>query len=268
MAGKKLQTVLLAEVSGRDEFVRAAGPVLGWNGISDCIDRLQRTARSSGGRVVKVIGSELMMLFETPDAAAGAASRMHEAVNALPSVSGTRLSVRVGYHAGPVVEGNNDLVGDTVNLVAALLRQTQAGQTMTTPQTAQLLNQESRAYSGQVYSAALAGGKCAHRMLRLSFGSESAICGPDREAVVVGRHPECGLVTATAFASRRHCTVLLGPDGFKIRDHSSYGTFVTNEGGEEIELSNGQEAPLAARGRVSLGCARVFAPRLLEFSGE
>jgi hypothetical protein len=43
---------------------------------------------------------------------------------------------------------------------------------------------------------------------------------------------------------------------------------VTNEGGEEIELSNGQEAPLAARGRVSLGCARVFAPRLLEFSGE
>lgn len=273
MVGKKLKTVLLAEVSGRDEFVRAAGPVLGWNGISDCIDRLQRTGRSSGGRVVKVIGSELTMLFDNPDAAAGAATRMHEAVNALPSVSGTRLSVKVGYHAGPVVEGNDDLLGDTVNMVAALLRQAAAGQTMTTPQTAELLDDQSRFYSGQVYSVPLTVDSKrerprAQRMLRLSFGSESATCGPDNEAIVLGRHPGCGLVTATAFASRRHCTVLFGPDGFRIRDHSSYGTFLTNEGGEEIELLNRQEAPLATRGWISLGCSRLFASRLLEFTGE
>jgi len=273
MAGKRLTTVLFAEVSGRDEFVRAAGPVMGWNGISDCIDRLQRTARSSGGRVVKVIGSELMMVFETPDAAAGAASRMHAAVNALPPVSGTRLSVKVGYHAGPVVEGNDDLLGDTVKLVAALMRQARAGQTMTTPQTAQLLNHQSRSYSGQVYAAPLAAGgnresPRAKRMLRLSYGSESAICGLDNEAVVVGRDPGCGLVTATAFASRRHCTIFLRPDGLTIRDHSSYGTFLTNEGGDEIELLNGQEAPLATHGCVSPGCARAFASRLLEFTGQ
>ena len=273
MAGKRLRTVLFAEVSGRDEFVRAAGPVMGWNGISDCIDRLQRTARSSGGRVVKVIGSELMMLFDSPDAAAGAASKMHAAVNALPSVSGTRLSVKVGYHAGPVVEGNDDLLGDTVKLVAALLRQARAGQTMTTHQTAQLLNNQSRSYSGQVCAVPLAAGGSrerprAQRTLRLSYGSESAICGLDNEAVVVGRNPSCGLVTATAFASRRHCTILLGRDGFKIRDHSTYGTFLTNEGGEEIELLNGQEAPLATHGWVSLGCSRAFASRLLEFTGH
>ena len=271
MAGKKLKTVLFAEVSGKDEYVRAAGFVMGWNGISDCVDRLQKTARSSGGRVVKVIGSELMMLFDTPDAAAGAASRMHAAVNGLPSVSGTRLSVKVGYHAGPVIEGNDDLLGDTVKLVAALLRQAQAGQTVTTPQTAQLLNKQSRSYSGQVCSAPLAGGKRegprAQRMLRLSYGNESAMCGLDDKAVVVGRDPGCGLVTATAFASRRHCTVLLGPDGLKIRDHSSYGTFLTNEGGEEVKLLNGQEAPLATHGWVSLGCSRAFASRLLEFTG-
>jgi len=299
VAGKRLKTVLFAEVSGRDEFVRAAGPVMGWNGISDCVDRLQRTARSSGGRVVKVIGSELMMLFESPDAAAGAASRMHAAVNALPSVSGTRLSVKVGYHAGPVVEGNDDLLGDTVKLVAALLRQAQAGQTLTTHQTAQLLNDQSRSYSGQVYAPSLAAGgnrerpramparsysgqahaaplaaggnreqPRAQRMLRLSYGSESVTCGLDNQAVVVGRDPTCQLVTATAFASRRHCSILLRPDGFKILDHSSNGTFLTNEGGEEIELLNGQEAPLARRGWVSLGCSRAFAIRLLEFTGH
>jgi adenylate cyclase len=301
MRGKRLTTVLFAEVSGRDEFVRAAGPVMGWNGISDCVDRLQRTARSSGGRVVKVIGSELMMLFESPDAAADAASRMHAAVNELPPVSGTRLSVKVGYHAGPVIEGNDDLLGDTVKLVAALMRQARAGQTMTTPQTAQLLKHRPDAYSGKVCAAPLAAGGNREqprgqnpslfgrngsqettlepvarrpgdlgsrpRMLRLSYGSESAKCGLGNEAVVVGRDPSCGLVTATAFASRRHCTILLGPDGFRIRDHSTYGTFLTNENGEEIELRNGQEVPLATRGSVSLGCSRWFASRLLEFTG-
>jgi adenylate cyclase len=271
MTGKRLKTVLFAEVSGRDEFVRAAGPVIGWNGISDCIDRLQRTARSSGGRVVKVIGSEMMMLFDSPDAAAGAASKMHAAVNALPSVSGTRLSIKVGYHAGPVIEGSDDLLGDTVKLVAALLRQARAGETMTTPQTAQLLNKESRSYSGQVSAAPRAASSNRERphaqRMRLNYGSESATCGVDNQAVVVGRDPGCGLVTATAFASRRHCTVLLTPDGFKIRDHSTYGTFLTNEDGEETELLNGQEALLGTRGSVSLGCSRLFASRLLEFTG-
>ena len=229
MRGKRLTTVLFAEVSGRDEFVRAAGPVMGWNGISDCVDRLQRTARSSGGKVVKVIGSELMMLFESPDAAADAASRMHAAVSELPPVSGTRLSVKVGYHAGPVIEGNDDLLGDTVKLVAALMRQARAGQTMTTPQTAQLLKHRPDAYSGKASAAPLASGGNREqprgqspslpdqrlgrnysqeatlepvarrpgdlgsrpRILRLSYGSESAKCGLGNEAVVVGRDPAC-----------------------------------------------------------------------------
>jgi adenylate cyclase len=272
MAAKRLTTVLFAEVGGRDEFVRAAGTVAGWNGISDCVERLHRTARSAGGRVVKVIGSELMMVFNTPDAAADAASKMHAAVNALPPVSGTRLSVKVGYHAGPVIEGNDDLLGDTVKLVAALMRQAKAGQTMTTHETAQLLNDESRSFSGQVYAIPLAtGGRQrprAQRVLRLNYGSESAICGPDNEVVVVGRDPSCGLVTASALASRRHCTVLLRPDGLKIRDHSSNGTYLTNEGGGEIVLLDGQEAPLATHGWVSLGCSRSLASRLLEFTGH
>ncbi len=263
MAAKRLKTVLFAEVSGRDEYVQATGRVLGWNGISDCVSSLQRTARSSGGKVVKVIGSELMMLFESPDAAADAAAKMHAAVNALPAVRGAKLSVKVGYHAGPVIEGSDDLLGDTVKQVAALLRQARAGETITTPQTAQLLN---RAYPGQISAAPGARAARAMRALRLSYGSETAICSVENRAVVVGRDPSCGLVTATAFASRRHCTIFVAPDGLKIRDHSSFGTFLANEGAEEIHLLNGQEAALGTRGWISPGCARAFAARLVEFS--
>jgi adenylate cyclase len=273
------RTVLFAEVSGRDEFLRVAGPVMGWNGISDCIDRVQRTARSSGGRVVKVVGSELMMLFDNPDAAAGAASRMHAAVGELPSVAGTRLSIKIGYHAGPVTEGNNDLLGDTVQLVSGLLRQARAGQTMTTPQTAKLLSSPPRPDAAPARATLAPAGERERqapqqsvtpraRRMRLSYGSQSVICSPDNVVIVVGRDPSCGLVAATTFASRRHCTITLLRDGFRISDHSSNGTFVTNEGGDEIELRNGEEARLAAHGWVSLGCTSVFASRLLEFTAE
>jgi len=105
-------------------------------------------------------------------------------------------------------------------------------------------------------------------MLRLTYGSESATCGPDNRIVLVGRDPACALVTPTAFASRRHCTIFLAADGLKVRDHSSLGTFLTNEGSEEIQLANRQEVALGTHGWISLGCARAFASRLLEFTGE
>ena len=265
MPAKRLKTVLFAEVSGRDEYVRAAGRVIGWNGISDCVNSLQQTARSSGGKIVKVIGAELMMLFESPDAAANAASKMHAAVNALPAVGGARLSVKVGYHAGPVIEGIDDLLGDTVKQVAALLRQARAGETITTPQTARLLN---ASHSGHVSVPGSSRNASAQRMLRLIYGGEAATCGVDNRILLVGRDPSCGLITATAFASRRHCTIFLAADGLKVRDHSSLGTFVTNEGSEEIQLANGEEAALGTHGWISLGCARAFASRLVEFTGQ
>jgi len=38
--------------------------------ISNCIEPLRKAAESAGGRVVKLVGDEVMVLFATPDAAA------------------------------------------------------------------------------------------------------------------------------------------------------------------------------------------------------
>jgi class 3 adenylate cyclase len=287
MGANKQATVLFAKVSGGDELSLAAGTTAGLTGISRCISRIRRTAEASGGRVVKVFGSEVMMVFDSPDKAAGAASRMHTAVDALPPVAGTKLAVKVGYHAGPVVEAGDDLLGDTVKLAAALVHQARRGQTMTTQQTAEMLSKSSRAYSTQVYAVPLAGNAAktglsrspshaqvrlylprATSMLRLNYGREVAVCWRENETVVVGRNRGCGLVIAHSFASRRHCTIRLREDGFTIRDHSSNGTYLTNEGTEEILLRNGDEAPLATHGWVGFGRSRTLVSNVLEFTGH
>ena len=104
-------------------------------------------------------------------------------------------------------------------------------------------------------------------MLRLNYGSDVAICWHENKVVVVGRERGCGLVVPGLLVSRLHCTIRLGQDGFTLLDHSSNGTYLTNEGAEEIVLQQ-SEAPLAAHGWVAFGLPRTEASEVLEFTGH
>jgi adenylate cyclase len=285
MGAKTQTTVLFAEVSGGAEVLEAAGSIAGTYAISDCIDRIRKAAERSGGKFVRVIGNEVMLLFETPDGAAGAATKLHATVNALPPVAGTKLAVQVGFHSGPVYQSGDDVLGDTVKLAAALVHQAQRGQTITSHQTAQLLGTSFRASPTQLVTVPLpqnpqdaldeispqrglrAYMPRATTTLHLKYGSDVVICWRENEAVVIGRDRGCGLVIHNGLASRRHCTIQLRPEGFALRDHSSNGTYVTNEGSEEV-LVWGNESPLAAHGWLSFGNSRRLATVVLEFFGQ
>src|SRR5438093_1429104 len=99
-------TVLFADVSGA--------------AISNCIEPLRKAAESAGGRVVKLVGDEVMVLFATPDAAAKAAVKMHQCIESLPAAAGDEPALRVAFHSGPVIQVDKDVLGDTVKLAARL----------------------------------------------------------------------------------------------------------------------------------------------------
>ncbi len=127
--------MLFADVSGSTRLYETAGDAAALDAIGRCIERLSQAAESTGGRVLKTMGDEVMVLFPTPDAAASAASEMHAAVDTLPPVNGTKLGVRIGFHSGPVIQRDNDVFGDTVNLAARLVEQAQKGQIITSHET-------------------------------------------------------------------------------------------------------------------------------------
>src|SRR5438876_4590531 len=133
----RLTTVLFADVSGSTSLYETEGDVAALDAIGLCIGRLSQAAESTGGRVLKTMGDEVMVLFPTPDAAANGASEMHAAVATLPPVNGTKLGVRIGFHSGPAIQRDNDVFGDTVNLAARLVDQAQKGQIVTSRETAQ-----------------------------------------------------------------------------------------------------------------------------------
>jgi len=269
-------TVLFADVSGA--------------AISHCIEPLRKAAESAGGRVVKLVGDEVMVLFASPDAAAKAAVKMHQCIEALPAAAGDEPALRVAFHSGPVIQVDKDVLGDTVKLAARLVAQAQRGQTLTSGQTAAQLSTGLRPFSRDLQRVALtdrsetirlceilktslsgaarAQEKKAKTMVRLAYADQVVVCSRENHPrIVIGRAKACDLVIADKLASRQHCTLEARDDEFFLLDHSTNGTYVTVEGEHEI-LLNGEGLALATHGWIAFGHPHGGAAGAVEFVGS
>src|SRR6266850_184256 len=214
-------TVLFADMSGSTKLYDSVGDTAAFEAIGACIDRLRQSAEADGGRVVKTMGDEVMVLFPSPDAAASAATRMHTAIESLPVVGNNKLALRIGFHTGPVVQQNNDIFGDTVNIASRLADQAVRGQILTSRETAALLSGFIRNWTRPLYSIQIRGKaeevpiceivwhqspdvteaigssvarKPAPVTLRLQYNGQEAVRRRGQDAIMIGRGPDCELV--------------------------------------------------------------------------
>src|SRR2546427_9530394 len=132
MEDSRQSTVLFADVSGSTQLYQVAGDTTAHGAISGCLELMRKAVEAARGRVVKTIGDEVMALFPSADAAVAAAATMLGAVDALPAVGGSKLGLRVGLQAGPVIQHGEDVFGDTVNLASRLVEQAIKGEIITT----------------------------------------------------------------------------------------------------------------------------------------
>jgi len=235
-----------------------------------------------------------MALFSNPDAAASAAARMQVAIESLPAVGDIKLGVRIGFHAGPVIQRNNDIYGDTVNVAHQLHEQAKRGQVLTSDDTASLLTQLLRNSTRLLYSVPVKGkaedvALCelvwrqspdttdlATAMsvlrtplvrLRLRYLGRDIARRRGGDSLMIGRDAACELVVADTKASRQHCTIERRQDRFVLRDHSTNGTFVTVVDETEIVLQR-EEFPLRKHGWIAFGQPRASTSDLVEYFCE
>jgi adenylate cyclase len=278
-------TVLFADVSGSTKLIETAGDALALKTIAHCVQRLKRAAEVAGGQVVKTRGDEVMVLFDTPDAAAKAAVTMHATIDALAPVGDTKLGVHVGFHTGPLVQRDHDLVGDTVRLAAKLLEEAHKGQTLTSQQTAARLSPTLQPLSRELRSLPLAGTGAGMRLCEIVSGVESGTqalerpaalvrlkyrdrvieCSRDNRSVMIGREYHCGLVVMDAMASRKHCTIELRGERYVLQDHSTNGTYVTM-GSDKAVLLKGEDLTLRRYGFIGFSDVRYASSEVVEFS--
>src|SRR2546427_5698851 len=270
-------TGLFADVSGSTRLIETAGDAVALKAIARCIERLRTAAESTGGQVVKTIGDEVMVLFPTPDAAVEAAAKMHASINALPAGGDTKLRVHVGFHSGPVIQVEKDVLGDTVKLAAKLVEQAQKGQTITSQQTAALLSPALKPYSHElrelavreqgdgVWLCEIVSQAASTAIVRLTYRDQAVECTREHPSVVIGREYGCGVLVADRTASRKHCTIELRGGQFVVQDHSTNGTYVTIDS-EKSVLLKGDDLALRRFGWIGFSDVRYAGSGVVQFS--
>jgi adenylate cyclase len=119
--------VLFADLAGFTALTEAHGD-LDAADVATRFSALARAALVGDGRIVKTIGDAVMVVASEPRHAAEAALTLLRAVEREPAFP----TVRIGLHAGTVVERDGDVFGTTVNVAARLAAHAHAGELLTT----------------------------------------------------------------------------------------------------------------------------------------
>ena len=283
--------MLFADLIGAQELYATAGDGPAQEAIARGLEKLRQAATDCGAQVLKRIGSRLMVLAASADAAASAAVAMHEAARGFPATAGSAsLGLGVGFHFGPVIrDQNDDVFGDTVNLAARLVEQAARGQILFAAETANELGATYRRFMRSLYALPLKGRaedvslcelvwrsdepqtflpfaapKPREARLTLRFHGEVVELRDGAESLTIGRGSDCGLVVNHEQASRHHCTIRQRGDHFVLADRSSNGTYVTLEGEGETRLER-DELILRKRGWIAIGGRRGSGVEAVEF---
>lgn len=288
------RAVLFVDICDSTRLYDTLGDAVAAKAVATFLEALRGRVEEASGRVIQRVGDELMCLFETADAALGAARILQDWVSLQETAGQPALAIRVGCHFGPVIEDSGDLFGDSVNVAARAAAMATAGRVFTTQDTVATLSGPLRDKvrvlgrftirgkrkdltiyellwrDDDLYTVVGTQSDIEPRPARLMLkyaGREIHLDGGEPISFLLGRDAACDIVIADEKASRRHARIETRSGKFVLIDQSVNGTYVSI-GDEETRLLR-EELILYAHGQISLG-RRADSPgrRFVEFACE
>jgi adenylate cyclase len=274
--------VLFADVSDSTRLYEAIGDTAAFSNVREVVGLLKGITEAFNGRVVKTIGDGLMCTFPDADGCASAAGEMHRQIAQRPPLkNGKQLTIRVGFHYGPVIEDGNDVFGDSVNVAARMAGLALPGQAITDAETAAAMSSSLRDTMRQINAMPVKGkaeeievhelmwqtsvdrtvipGRMAAPSVpsRPSSGPKMKVLYRGREIIArdtifLGRDDSNTIFIMDPMASRRHAKIELRAGKFVLIDQSSNGTFVIFGANAEMHLRR-EEVILHGNGRIAFG---------------
>jgi hypothetical protein len=267
--------VLFADVAGSTRLYEQLGDVEALAAIGRCLSLAENVARSYGGRLIKTIGDEAMIVFGAADQATEAAGEIQGKMADLPRMAPRDL-FRVGIHCGAARSGwrcfwrfgerrrtHGRACQERAGHPLRRGRRRAFAMAAPAPPRSGRSDREGQGKGHPDLRVALAGfdGRrdhdgdalaAARGPAELKHGARE-ICLDERTlSLTLGRDPQSDLVIADRMASRLHGRIERRRDKFVLVDQSSNGTYVTIEGEREIQLRR-EEMMLRGRGHMSFG---------------
>ena len=299
-AAEKKLSILFADVVGSTQLYESLGDARARETVQQCLQVMKQATENFGGTVIKTMGDEVMSTFPSADDALNAANQMQQRISNTVRIDaqGTHAAIRIGCHYGAVQLEERDISGVAVHTANSMTSQAKAGQILTTTAVVEQLSPQWKALVRQIDVSTPKGQSDevavfevlwqpeeatnmlpsidpGHRTparasrLCLRFRDQEVIVGDKgKVTVTMGRADENDVVIKGNLISRIHARVDAARNRFVLVDESTNGTFIQQDGKEEIYLRR-DSAVLTGSGVISMG--RVAArgtPLAIEYSVE
>ncbi len=269
--------VVFSDIVGSSQLYTTLGNARAKQKIDTAIGTMSETVAAYGGETIKTIGDEIMFCHEKPEVACQIAVEMNLALNK------QHFYLRTGIAFGPVIRDRNDLYGDTVNNSAFLAKTAIASQILIDPGCYQSLGLVKRqcdffdrlALKGQdtqsevyrlnweanntttmdatvVTDRAITTDGQAGRSLVVEYQDERFEVSQSDKLCIGRDQGKVAIFVHHKNASRNHCSLMFHRGKFILQDHSTNGTYVVQEGQEEVFLKR-EATTLLANGKISIG---------------
>ena len=282
-----MTTVVFADLVGSTSMFERLGDETASRFVTQLIGVLSQTFEQHRGRVVKLLGDGLFVVFPNEGDALAACVSIQKRLQekpVRPGGSGTPVQFQMGMESGEVVEIDGDCFGDTVNSAARLADLAGAAQILTTEnvwgallpvQKAMLRSMgpmylRGRAEASHVYrvewqtgrdeDATMAGrsmfSKQREAFLDLVSGEQTVRLDAKSSKISVGRAADAALTLNDPRVSRMHATLEWRGGHFILTDASSFGTWVYVGNQSEAVVLRRTECFLVGSGLIVPGCER------------
>ena len=282
-----MTTVVFADLVGSTGIFERLGDETAGRFVTQLTGALSKTFEQHSGRVVKLLGDGLFVVFPAESDALTACVAIQKRLQEKPvraGGSGSPVQMQMGIEAGDVVEIDGDCYGDAVNSAARLADLAGAEQILTTQrvrdalapvQQVQLRSLGPMYLRGKsevtdVFRVEWQGGRDADatvmglsmqkagkdNYLELSTLGRTLRLAARGEKLTLGRASAASLSLNDPRVSREHATVDWRGGHFVLSDTSSFGTWVYMGNQSAPVVLRRTECYLVGQGQMVLGCER------------
>jgi adenylate cyclase len=283
-----MASVVFADLVGSTGIFERLGDETAGRFVTQLTTALAKVFEQHQGRVVKLLGDGLFVVFAAEQQAVTACIAIQEQLQekpVRPGGTGRPVQMQMGIEAGEIVEIEGDCYGDAVNSAARLADLAGAGQILATQRVRSALPQPLQDKLRSLGPMYLRGKSDATEVFRVewqagheadatvmgaSLGSHSggeahldiSVDGqrlqmqPRGEPITLGRSVTADLPVNDSRVSRLHATVEWRGGHFVLTDASSFGTWVYFGNQPEPVVLRRTECYLVGQGQIALGCDR------------
>jgi adenylate cyclase len=282
-----MATVVFADLVGSTGIFERLGDETAGRFVTQLTTALSKSFEQHRGRVVKLLGDGLFVVFPDESDAIAACVGIQERLlktPVYPGGTGKAVQMQMGVEAGEVVEIEGDCYGDAVNSAARLADLAGAEQILTTSRVKEFLKPELRSKLRSLGPMYLRGKSEATEVFRvqwqperdvdatmmgasmfktdpnahlaLSYAGQTHRLDPHGTSLTMGRAVTANLSINDSRVSRVHATVDWKGGQFILNDQSSFGTWVYMGGQGTPLVLRRTECFLVGHGVITLGCER------------